>query len=134
VAGIGNIYADEALWSARLHPLRRTTSLRPADERRLYLAIREILAEAIERRGSSIDDYTAPDGDGEMQERLLVYQRTARTAPAAGDRCGGSSSVDGPPISARGASGCPPSTDRERRPSCGPPTGARAGPADAGRR
>ncbi|MFI5254573.1 MAG: bifunctional DNA-formamidopyrimidine glycosylase/DNA-(apurinic or apyrimidinic site) lyase [Candidatus Limnocylindrales bacterium] len=76
VAGIGNIYADEALWRARLHPLRSATSLRPADERRLYLAIRGVLGEAIERRGSSIDDYTAPGGDGEMQEHLDVYQRT----------------------------------------------------------
>lgn len=84
VAGIGNIYADEALWRARLHPLRSAASLRPADERRLYAAIREILAEAIERRGSSIDDYTAPDGDGGMQERLDVYQRTGQACP----RCG----------------------------------------------
>jgi formamidopyrimidine-DNA glycosylase len=84
IAGIGNIYADEALWAARLHPLRSAASLRPADERRLYLAIRSILAEAIERRGSSIDDYTAPDGDGEMQERLQVYQRTGAPCP----RCG----------------------------------------------
>jgi len=84
IAGIGNIYADEALWAARLHPLRSAASLRPADERRLYLAIRSILAEAIERRGSSIDDYTAPDGDGEMQERLQVYQRTGEACP----RCG----------------------------------------------
>jgi formamidopyrimidine-DNA glycosylase len=76
LAGVGNIYADEALWSARLHPLRTANSLRPPDERRLYLAIRAILAEAIERRGSSVDDYTAPDGDGDMQERLAVYQRT----------------------------------------------------------
>jgi formamidopyrimidine-DNA glycosylase len=84
IAGIGNIYADEALWAARLHPLRSAASLRPADERRLYLAIRSILAEAIERRGSSIDDYTAPDGDGEMQEQLQVYQRTGEPCP----RCG----------------------------------------------
>jgi formamidopyrimidine-DNA glycosylase len=84
IAGIGNIYADEALWAARLHPLRSAASLRPADERRLYLAIRAILTEAIERRGSSIDDYTAPDGDGEMQERLQVYQRTGEPCP----RCG----------------------------------------------
>jgi formamidopyrimidine-DNA glycosylase len=84
IAGIGNIYADEALWAARLHPLRSAASLRPADERRLYLAIRAILAEAIDRRGSSIDDYTAPDGDGEMQERLQVYQRTGEPCP----RCG----------------------------------------------
>jgi formamidopyrimidine-DNA glycosylase len=75
IAGIGNIYADEALWAARLHPLRSARSLRPADERRLYHEIRRILAEAVERRGSSVDDYTAPDGDGTMQERLLVYQR-----------------------------------------------------------
>jgi formamidopyrimidine-DNA glycosylase len=84
VAGIGNIYADEALWAARLHPLRSARSLRPADERRLYLEIRRILAEAIERRGSSIDDYTAPDGDGSMQERLLVYQRAGEPCR----RCG----------------------------------------------
>ncbi len=76
VAGIGNIYADEALWRARLHPLRSASSLRPADERRLYDAFRTVLAEAVERRGSSIDDYTAPDGDGSMQESLDVYQRT----------------------------------------------------------
>ena len=75
VAGIGNIYADEALWRAQLHPLRRATSLRPASEARLYRAVRSVLAEAIERRGASIDDYTAPDGDGSMQEHLAVYQR-----------------------------------------------------------
>jgi formamidopyrimidine-DNA glycosylase len=84
VAGIGNIYADEALWEARLHPLRSASTLRPADEGRLYRAIRRILAEAVERRGSSIDDYTAPEGDGSMQERLLVYQRAGEPCP----RCG----------------------------------------------
>ncbi|HEV8404265.1 MAG TPA: bifunctional DNA-formamidopyrimidine glycosylase/DNA-(apurinic or apyrimidinic site) lyase [Candidatus Limnocylindrales bacterium] len=84
VAGVGNIYADEALWTARLHPLRTAGTLHPADERRLYEAVRTILAEAIERRGSSIDDYTAPEGDGSMQERLQVYQRTGEPCP----RCG----------------------------------------------
>jgi formamidopyrimidine-DNA glycosylase len=84
LAGVGNIYADEALWAARLHPLRSAPTLRPADERRLYLAVRRILAEAIERRGSSIDDYTAPEGDGSMQERLLVYQRAGEACR----RCG----------------------------------------------
>jgi formamidopyrimidine-DNA glycosylase len=84
VAGVGNIYADEALWRARLHPLRTAASLHPADERRLYQAMREVLGEAVERRGSSIDDYTAPDGDGSMQERLDVYQRTGEPCP----RCG----------------------------------------------
>jgi formamidopyrimidine-DNA glycosylase len=84
VVGVGNIYADEALWRARLHPLRSARSLRPHDERALYRHVREILAEAVERRGSSIDDYTAPDGDGEMQERLDVYQRTGQPCR----RCG----------------------------------------------
>ena len=84
LAGIGNIYADEALWAARLHPLRPAKSLRPIDEMRLYAAIRQVLSEAVERRGSSIDDYTAPDGDGAMQERLQVYQRTGEPCP----RCG----------------------------------------------
>ncbi len=84
LAGVGNIYADEALWLSRLHPLRSASTLRPPDERRLYESIRSILTEAVERRGSSIDDYTAPDGDGAMQERLAVYQRTGEPCP----RCG----------------------------------------------
>jgi len=84
LAGIGNIYADEALWAARLHPLKPAAGLRPADERRLYDEIRRVLREAVERRGSSIDDYTAPDGDGSMQDRLQVYQRTGDPCP----RCG----------------------------------------------
>ncbi|HEU0244953.1 MAG TPA: bifunctional DNA-formamidopyrimidine glycosylase/DNA-(apurinic or apyrimidinic site) lyase [Candidatus Limnocylindrales bacterium] len=84
VAGVGNIYADEALWRSKLHPLRSARSLRPSDERALWRNIVEILAEAVERRGSSIDDYTAPDGDGAMQERLDVYQRTGEAC----HRCG----------------------------------------------
>ena len=84
IAGVGNIYADEALWRARLHPLRSAATLRPSDEARLYRELRAILGEAIERRGSSIDDYTAPDGDGSMQERLDVYQRTGEPCPHCG--------------------------------------------------
>ena len=84
IAGVGNIYADESLWRSRLHPLRSASSLRPPDERRLYEAMRAVMFEAIERRGSSIDDYTAPDGDGSMQERLDIYQRTGEPCR----RCG----------------------------------------------
>ena len=84
IAGVGNIYADEALWRSKLHPLRTARTLRPADERRLYRDVVAVLAEAVERRGSSIDDYTAPDGDGEMQEHLDVYQRTGQPC----HRCG----------------------------------------------
>jgi formamidopyrimidine-DNA glycosylase len=75
VAGVGNIYADESLWRARLHPLRDARRLRRDEARRLHGALRDVLAEAVERRGSSVDDYTAPEGDGSMQEHLAVYQR-----------------------------------------------------------
>jgi formamidopyrimidine-DNA glycosylase len=75
LAGVGNIYADEALWQARLHPLREARSLRPDEVRRLYGALLGVLSEAVMRRGSSVDDYTAPEGDGSMQEHLAVYQR-----------------------------------------------------------
>ncbi len=84
MAGVGNIYADEALWAARLHPLRSAASVGPAAATRLHRELRRILAEAIERRGSSVDDYTAPGGDGSMQERLVVYQRAGLPCP----RCG----------------------------------------------
>lgn len=84
IAGVGNIYADEALWRSRLHPLRSVATLRPRAVARLHSELRAILAEAVERRGSSIDNYTAPDGDGSMQERLDVYQRTGEPCP----RCG----------------------------------------------
>jgi formamidopyrimidine-DNA glycosylase len=84
LAGVGNIYADEALWAARLHPLRTAQSLHPGDHARLFREVRRILAEAVERRGSSVDDYTAPEGDGSMQDRLLVYQRAGEPC----HRCG----------------------------------------------
>jgi formamidopyrimidine-DNA glycosylase len=84
IAGVGNIYADESLWRSRLHPLRSADTLNTDQERRLYEAIRGVMGEAIERRGSSIDDYTAPEGDGEMQEHLDVYQRTGQPCR----RCG----------------------------------------------
>jgi formamidopyrimidine-DNA glycosylase len=84
LAGVGNIYADEALWRARIHPLRDAHTLRPDDVRRLHKALRDVLAEAVERRGSSVDDYTAPEGDGSMQEHLQVYQRAGEPC----ERCG----------------------------------------------
>ena len=106
VAGVGNIYADESLWRARLHPLRTAGTLRPPDERRLYEAIRGVLSEAVERRGSSIDDYTAPDGDGSMQERAATSTSApASPAIAVGGRSSGSSSAHARRISAPGASG-----------------------------
>ena len=78
LAGVGNIYADEALWAARLHPLREARSLRPDEVGRLYGALLDVLSEAVALRGSSVNDYTAPQGDGSMQEHLAVYQRAGQ--------------------------------------------------------
>jgi len=77
VAGIGNIYADEALWRARLHPLRRADELTPDEVRRLHRAIRRVLREGIANRGASFSDYVGADGEpGANAERLAVYRRT----------------------------------------------------------
>ena len=77
VAGIGNIYADEALWRARLHPLRRADSLTPDETRRLHRAMRAVLRQGVRNRGSSFSDYVGADGEpGGNQERLSVYRRT----------------------------------------------------------
>lgn len=86
LAGVGNIYADEALWRARLHPLRSAAGLRPDQERELYHSLRSVLFEAIDRRGSSVDDYRAPEGRGEMQNFLNVYGRTGKPCPRCGHR------------------------------------------------
>ena len=84
LAGIGNISADEALWRARLHPLRSGAGLRPDQERALYVSLRDVLNEAIARRGSSVDSYRAPEGRGNMQNFLKVYGRAGKPCP----RCG----------------------------------------------
>jgi formamidopyrimidine-DNA glycosylase len=77
VAGIGNIYADEALWRARLHPLRRADELSPDEIARLHRSIRRVLRQAITNRGSSFSDYIGVDGEpGDNAERLMVYRRT----------------------------------------------------------
>ncbi len=77
VAGIGNIYADEALWRARLHPLRAADSLGPEETRRLHRAVRHVLRAGIANRGASFSDYVGVDGEpGANAERLAVYRRT----------------------------------------------------------
>jgi formamidopyrimidine-DNA glycosylase len=77
IAGVGNIYADEALWRARLHPMRRADTLTPQEVARLHRAVRAVLRQGIENRGSSFGDYVDPDGlPGDNAERLSVYQRT----------------------------------------------------------
>jgi formamidopyrimidine-DNA glycosylase len=81
LAGIGNLYADEILFRARLLPDRRAASLTPAEVRRLALAVRQVLAEAVELRGSSLRDarYRDLQGDlGAFQSRHAVYGRAGQ--------------------------------------------------------
>ena len=77
IAGVGNIYADEALWRARLHPLRAADTLSDAEVRRLHRTVRQVLRQGITNRGSSFSDYVGADGQpGANQERLAVYRRS----------------------------------------------------------
>jgi formamidopyrimidine-DNA glycosylase len=76
VSGLGNIYVDEVLFRARLHPCTNASRLGPARLRRLHQAIRTVLEEAIEAGGSSISDYVDANGaPGTFQLRHLVYHR-----------------------------------------------------------
>jgi formamidopyrimidine-DNA glycosylase len=85
VAGLGNIYVDEALWRARIHPLREAGTLDSDEVAALTRAIREALRAGIRRQGASLRDYAQPDGRrGSAQERFRVYGRTGEPCP----RCG----------------------------------------------
>src|SRR5436190_21109382 len=76
VAGLGNIYVDEALWYARVHPLRPAGSLDEDELRRLHRGVRRALAVGLERQGASLRDYALPDGSsGSMQDEFRVYGR-----------------------------------------------------------
>jgi formamidopyrimidine-DNA glycosylase len=82
LAGMGNIYADEALWRARIHPLRPAGGLDDAELRRLHRAIRAALEAGIARQGATLRDYAAPDGSpGSMQDEFKVYGRTGEPCP-----------------------------------------------------
>lgn len=83
VAGVGNIYADEALWIARIHPLSRRVGPRRAAA--LHAAIRQVLAEAIAREGTTFSDYRMLDGSsGGNAPFLIAYGRAGHPCP----RCG----------------------------------------------
>ena len=85
LAGLGNIYVDEALWYARLHPLRPAGSIEPEELRRLHRGIRRALELGIARQGASLSDYRLPDGSaGAMQHEFRVYGREGEPC----DRCG----------------------------------------------
>lgn len=82
VSGVGNIYADEALWRARVNPLRPAISLDAEEVSRVTRAIRAALRMGIARQGSTLRDYATPDGaSGSMQEEFRVYGRDGLPCP-----------------------------------------------------
>lgn len=85
IAGVGNIYADEALFRARLHPLRLAHTLGEGEAVRLYHAIRQAMNQAIDQMGSSVNWYRQIDGTkGEAQNSLLAYGREGQPCLACG--------------------------------------------------
>jgi formamidopyrimidine-DNA glycosylase len=85
VVGVGNIYASESLFRARLSPRRTAGLLRPGEAVRLAAAIREVLAEAIGAGGSSLRDYVQADGElGSFQRNFRVYDRAGLPCPVCG--------------------------------------------------
>jgi formamidopyrimidine-DNA glycosylase len=86
IAGIGNIYANEILFRARLHPNREVQRLREATMIVLYDTMQSVLREAIACGGSSVKDFFAPDGtEGQYKSRHLVYGKEGQPCP---NRCG----------------------------------------------
>ncbi len=85
IAGVGNIYADEALFRAKIHPLRPVGTLRRQQFEALHAAVIESLEAGIDARGASIDDFRHTDGArGSFQDRFLVHRREGEPCP----RCG----------------------------------------------
>jgi len=87
LAGVGNIYANEALWTAGIDPSRLARSVTPPEVRRLHRALVDILRRSIRRRGTTVRDYRTGTGEpGAYQSRLNVYGREARPCRRCGRR------------------------------------------------
>lgn len=85
IAGIGNIYADEALFHARLLPTRRSDTLTGEETAALHAAIQMVLALGIDREGASISTYVKADGEmGDMQNAVAVFRRTGQSCYTCG--------------------------------------------------
>ena len=111
ISGVGNIYADEALWRAKTHWAREASSLRRADASRLLAAVREVLAEALQAGGTSFDSlYVNVNGEsGYFSRSLAVYGREGEPCP----RCGAPVRRD--PFMNRSSYSCPVCQPRPRR-------------------
>jgi formamidopyrimidine-DNA glycosylase len=85
IAGVGNIYADECLWGAKIHPLASVQDLGPAKLRKLYEVLRAVLALAIEKGGSTDRNYVNHEGKrGSYLNFAHVFRREGQPCP----RCG----------------------------------------------
>ena len=85
VAGLGNIYVDEALWRAQVHPLRPAESLDADEVARVTRGVKGALRAGVRRQGATLRDYATPDGGrGSMQDRFHVYGRAGEPC----HRCG----------------------------------------------
>ena len=85
VAGLGNIYVDEVLFDARVHPARRADTLGQEEIRSIHAATRDILGRAIELRGTTFDSYHDAFGEtGEFQHQLKVFSRAGEPCPVCG--------------------------------------------------
>ena len=101
-AGVGNIYADEALWWARLHPLRPGNELTQDELGALVRSIRRALRLGIARQGATLRDYRAADGaEGSMQSEFRVYGRDGEPCL----RCG--HAIEKTRVAGRGTWYCP---------------------------
>jgi len=102
VAGVGNIYADEALWRAQIHPLTPAEALNPDEVKALHRGIRQALQAGLRRQGSTLRDYRLPDGGtGNAQHEFKVYGRGGEPC----DRCG--TPIDKIRVAGRGTWYCP---------------------------
>jgi formamidopyrimidine-DNA glycosylase len=102
VAGVGNIYADEALWRAQIHPLTPAAALDPEAVKALHRGIRQALQAGLRRQGSTLRDYRLPDGGtGSAQHEFKVYGRGGEPC----DRCG--TPIDKIRVAGRGTWYCP---------------------------
>jgi formamidopyrimidine-DNA glycosylase len=96
IAGVGNIYANEALWRAGIDPSRSAEDLDDAETTRLYDAIVGVLTESIAARGTSFRDYRdASGGKGRFAEQLAVYGRAGENCNRCGHRLVGTHVIDG---------------------------------------
>ncbi len=95
LAGVGNIYANEALFAAGIDPSKAARRLGPEQHRRLHAEIRRILAAAIDSNGTTVRDYRTGTGDaGNFQLELLVYGREGESCRVCGTRLTGTHAID----------------------------------------